>query len=104
MPLSFEEGVGRPQISDRQRFKGVVRTLKEQPRLKIELTGHTCAPGEVSNNFKLGMLRARMTKRLLVRRGISPRRVKLRSRGEREPIDSSGSNPINRRVEARIIH
>lgn len=107
MPLSFDAGVGRPKISDGDRLDSIVNDLKQQPALKIELTGHTCAPGEVSNNFKLGMLRARLTKKLLVRRGISPRRVRLRSRGEKEPIDSSPTgrtNPSNRRVEARLIH
>ncbi len=107
LPLSFDPGAGRPRISDAERLDDIVSTLKRQPGLKIRLTGHTSAPGEVLNNFRLGMLRARMTKKLLVRRGISPRRIRVRSRGEKEPLDSgldSEGNSRNRRVEIRLIH
>jgi outer membrane protein OmpA-like peptidoglycan-associated protein len=107
LPLSFDEGTGRPRISDADRLDDVISALKRRPDLKIRLTGHTSAPGEVSNNFRLGMLRARMTKRLLVRRGISPRRIRIKSRGEKEPLDSSMTregNSKNRRVEIQLIH
>jgi peptidoglycan-associated lipoprotein len=107
LPLSFAEGTGRPGISDAERLDDIIGALKRKPDLKIRLTGHTSAPGEVSNNFRLGMLRARMTKRLLVRRGISPRRIGVMSRGEKEPLDSSMTregNSKNRRVEILLIH
>jgi outer membrane protein OmpA-like peptidoglycan-associated protein len=106
LPVSFAEGAGRPRISDAEGLEDIVSTLKRQPDMKIRLIGHTSAPGEVSDNYRLGMLRARMTKRLLERRGISPRRIKLKSRGEREPLDSSMTregNSRNRRVEIQLI-
>jgi len=107
LPVSFAEGAGRPRISDAGGLEDIVSILKRQPNMKIRLIGHTSAPGEVTNNFRLGMLRARMVRTLLVRRGISPRRIRVKSRGEREPIDTSMTregNARNRRVEVQLIH
>ncbi|MBN2496124.1 MAG: OmpA family protein [Deltaproteobacteria bacterium] len=106
LPLAFDSASSRPSISDPHELDRIVEALRGQPGLKIELTGHTSAPGETSSNYRLGMLRARMAQKLLVRRGITRARFAIRSLGEKVPLASNltpEGRERNRRVTVRLV-
>lgn len=107
LPIRFEIGKGRPKVSDEQRLKEIVKGLREQRDARIVLIGHTSNEGDAPKNRQLGLFRAKMVKKLLVRRGIPGGRIKLETRGEKEPIESNqtpGGRSKNRRVTLRLVH
>lgn len=71
----------------------------------ITLTGHTDNIGNPPFNKKLGMLRALAMKKLLVNSGVDPKRIKVFSEGQSQPIatnDTEEGREKNRRVELEI--
>jgi outer membrane protein OmpA-like peptidoglycan-associated protein len=73
---------------------------------KILLTGHTDDVGSDAANILLGEKRAETIKDYLVRKGVNPSNITVRSKGERSPIalnQSEEGRNKNRRVELQII-
>jgi outer membrane protein OmpA-like peptidoglycan-associated protein len=60
----------------------IARVLKENPYIVVDLQGHTDPRAGNDYNQRLGMRRARSTRDYLVRQGISPSRITIRSFGE----------------------
>jgi OmpA-OmpF porin, OOP family len=80
----------------------VVKFLKENPAVKIELMGHTDARGVHADNVKLSQQRVNKVKRYLVDKGIDSRRISGKGFGGSKPIasnDTEESRRMNRRVE-----
>lgn len=76
--------------------------LKENPRIKIELRGHTDNRGIPAQNVKLSQARVDKVKAYLVSKGIDRKRVKGKGYGGAMPIasnDSDEGRQLNRRVE-----
>lgn len=72
----------------------------------INLTGHTDDDASAEHNVVLGLKRAQIIKDLLVKRGIKSSRIKIKSKGESEPIapnDTEENRKQNRRVELTIV-
>ena len=68
---------------------------------QIDVTGHACALGASAVNKNIGWLRARAVKRILVARGVDGERIRVRSAGSTEPLDSNkleNGRRLNRRV------
>ena len=84
----------------------VVAIMKEQPNLKIRLSGHTDNQGSSGGLRKLSEDRAKMAKSYLVEAGISQRRIESKGYGGTKPIASNKSEEtrkLNRRVEFTIL-
>jgi len=89
----------------------LLKALKANPDMGIELIGHTDSKGSDDYNIALARKRAEIAKLFLVNRGINDKRIKVTSMGERRPV-ALNSNPdgtdnpegrkFNRRVEFRI--
>lgn len=80
----------------------VVSFLKENPKVKIELMGHTDSRGVHADNVRLSQQRADKVKEYLVSKGIDSRRISGKGFGGSKPIasnDSEESRKMNRRVE-----
>lgn len=61
--------------------------LRQNPDVRIRVTGHTDLVGGEAYNDRLGFRRARAVSRYLVQRGVAPSRIDaVESRGEREPV------------------
>lgn len=75
--------------------------LLENPRARIELSGHTSSEGSKAQNMELSKKRAEMCKDYLVKKGIKSTRIRAYGLGSERPI-SSGNQELNRRVEMRI--
>ncbi len=61
--------------------------LRDNPDVRVRVTGHTDLVGGEAYNDRLGFRRARAVSRYLVQRGVAPSRIDaVESRGEREPV------------------
>ncbi|MGH9411400.1 MAG: OmpA family protein [Vicinamibacterales bacterium] len=82
-----------------------VRTLQDNPELKIEIEGHTCNIGTAEYNLALGERRANAVRDYLVSRGISVDRLHTVSYGEERPkYDNSREETrrLNRRAALTV--
>lgn len=84
----------------------VVRTLSENPQLKILVSGHTDSQGSADYNVLLSKRRARNAKNYLIYKGIKSSRIKAEVFGEAIPekdnVDEEGRK-YNRRVVMAIF-
>ncbi len=67
----------------------------------IQVVGHTCNLGSVSDNQAIGRIRAEEVKDLLVKIGFSAERIQVLSGGQNEPVASNSTlagRTLNRRV------
>lgn len=80
--------------------------LKQFPKLKIKINGHTDAIGDDAHNLKLSMDRAKAVVHYLVTKGIDAKRLGSQGFGESRPLaentTETGRNE-NRRVEFEIM-
>jgi outer membrane protein OmpA-like peptidoglycan-associated protein len=76
--------------------------LNDNPKVEVEVGGHTDAIGSDSNNQKLSERRANSVKQWLVAKGISAGRIATRGYGESKSIASNDTDEgrgLNRRIE-----
>ncbi|GAA4449191.1 OmpA family protein [Nibrella saemangeumensis] len=84
----------------------VVVTLNENPKMTIELGGHTDNTGSDESNLKLSQDRADSVREYIIGKGIEPDRVGSKGYGESKPVatnDSDEGRQQNRRVEFIIV-
>jgi outer membrane protein OmpA-like peptidoglycan-associated protein len=62
-----------------------IRSLQENPNLRIEIEGHTCNIGTAEYNLALGERRATAVREYLTSRGVSADRLRSVSYGEERP-------------------
>jgi peptidoglycan-associated lipoprotein len=62
-----------------------VRSLQENPTLRIEIEGHTCNIGTAEYNLALGERRATAVRDYLTSRGVTADRLRTVSYGEERP-------------------
>ncbi|BAZ37751.1 hypothetical protein NIES4101_36740 [Calothrix sp. NIES-4101] len=80
----------------------IVAVLQQYPTIVIELQGHTDARASDAYNKDLAFRRARNARNYLIKKGIAPERMTIRSFGERKlktPGRSRVEHAYNRRVE-----
>jgi outer membrane protein OmpA-like peptidoglycan-associated protein len=80
----------------------IVRVLKAHPTISIDLGGHTDPRAPQAYNQALGMRRAVAVRNYLLKQGISPQRMTIRSFGfSQRPSNERGVEPyaLDRRVE-----
>lgn len=80
----------------------VVRIMKDNPSIRVEIQGHTDNIGNDESNMELSRRRSETIKRYLVNRGIGADRLDTRGFGEARPIDSNDTDlgrARNRRIE-----
>jgi OOP family OmpA-OmpF porin len=80
--------------------------MTNKPNVVILVEGHTDNVGSNRINDALSKRRAESVKRYLVKKGISPRRIKTVGYGERRPIASNATEwgrRLNRRTEIVIV-
>jgi outer membrane protein OmpA-like peptidoglycan-associated protein len=74
----------------------------ENPKVKIELMGHTDGRGVHADNVKLSQQRVNKVKEYLVSKGVDASRISGKGFGGSKPIASNNteeSRKMNRRVE-----
>ncbi len=84
----------------------IVAQLKKNPRIKLEIHGHTDNIGTKEYNQKLSEKRANAVMEYLIKNGISPERLKAIGFGEAKPIADNSTEEgrsRNRRTEFLIV-
>lgn len=83
------------------------KMMQENPRIGIEIAGHTDSYGNWKYNHTLSQRRAEAVKDFLTKKGIDPRRVKAVGYGESKPLasndDEEDGRALNRRVEFKVL-
>lgn len=81
--------------------------LRQNPRLKVEISGHTDNYGHWQYNRNLSQRRAEAVKDFLTKKGIDARRIKAVGYGESRPLasndDEQEGRELNRRVEFKVL-
>lgn len=84
----------------------LVRLLKENNTLVIQISGHTDNVGTPEHNRILSDNRAKEVVKYLVQNGIDEKRLTAKGFGETQPIapnDTEEGKALNRRTEFMII-
>ncbi len=77
-------------------------SVRDDPNVRLVIVGHTDSTGSTAINNPLSMERASSVRDYLAARGVSPQRVEVAGRGDREPIADNhheAGRAKNRRVE-----
>jgi OOP family OmpA-OmpF porin len=102
----FQTGTTNLLTDSYDELNVVVDLLKSNPRIEIELAGHTDNHGDARQNLKLSQSRVDKVKAYLVSKGISAKRIQGKGYGGKRPItnsESEESRKLNRRVEFTIV-
>ncbi len=103
--VNFRSGRAELTGDSIEALSDVARFLKNQPELRLEISGHTDAVGSAILNMQLSQKRADAVKYFLVRAGVDSGRMRAVGYGETEPVASNATaegRAKNRRVEFRI--
>jgi len=76
--------------------------MKDNPKIKVEIQGHTDSVGPDDFNLKLSQWRAESVRKYLIGRGITEDRMDPKGYGENVPIADNRTDAgrsQNRRVE-----
>ncbi len=80
----------------------IAKLMKNNPELKLKITGNTDITGSEPINTKLGNRRAESVKQHFVAQyGIDPSRMTTETKGEKDPL-ASKLNTMNRRVDFSV--
>jgi outer membrane protein OmpA-like peptidoglycan-associated protein len=100
--ISFDTGSATIKPNMRSVLDPFANSLKDDPNARVTIVGHTDSTGSDAVNNPLSIERAQSVRDYLAARGVSPARVEVAGRGEREPVadnNSDAGRAKNRRVE-----
>jgi len=98
----FEQGKTNLLAQSYPELNLVISFLKTNPKVRIELAGHTDNRGIPGQNVKLSQARVDKVKAYLVSMGIESKRISGKGYGGAKPIasnDTEETRLFNRRVE-----
>jgi OmpA-OmpF porin, OOP family len=104
--LNFDAGKVKISSSSFEELDEVALMLKNNPKMVIQLEGHTDTRGNANANLTLSEERVVAVKSYLVSKGSSKRRIKTKAFGGTQPVsleDTEEAHALNRRVEMRIL-
>lgn len=104
--IHFGRGQASIATNEKERLNKTATFMKEHPEvLLVVADGHTDRTGSRRFNEKLAKERAHNVKKFLVKSGISPQRIQVKSYGSSRPVASNKTEKgqsLNRRVEVRL--
>lgn len=88
-------------------LNGIVKSLKDNPKLKLSIISHTDSKGDDASNKILSEKRANMVMNYLINAGVSKNRISAQGKGESNILNRCANNvdcseaehKINRRTE-----
>ncbi len=100
--VSFDTGSAAIKPSMRNVLDPFAASLKDDQSARLTIIGHTDSTGSPAINNPLSLERAQSVRDYLAARGVSPTRISIEGRGEREPVadnTTDAGRARNRRVE-----
>jgi OOP family OmpA-OmpF porin len=94
LPASFTE------------LDNLAATMRTNPRMVIQLEGHTDPQGDPKKQMKLSKDRVESAKKYLILKGISGSRIRTKAFGGTQPLSTANNaeaHRLNRRVEMRVL-
>lgn len=85
----------------------IVKLMKENPTLSIQINGHTDNVGKPEDNLKLSNNRAKAVIGYLITKGISDKRLSSKGWGETQPVSDNSTEEgraANRRTEMKVLN
>ena len=104
--LLFDQGDAHINPKSFEELNEVAALLKENPRMVIQLEGHTDTSGNPKANMELSEKRVQAVKKYLVGQGVEKGRVKTKAFGGTRPLTkekTAEAKNRNRRVELRVL-
>lgn len=104
--VHFNTGSDELSASAQKILKRVADNLREHPRMRVEVAGHTDNTGSEAINRQLSLSRARSATKFLVDLGVNARVLSTRGYASTQPVasnDSPEGRLQNRRVEMRFV-
>src|SRR5882724_5397470 len=104
--ITFRRNSADIKASSFPLLKQAVKTFKDYPQLRIEVSGHTSNDGKRDFNVKLSKKRAESVKAFLTSAGIDENRVLTVGYGPDKPIEDNTTKvgqEKNRRIEFRLL-
>jgi outer membrane protein OmpA-like peptidoglycan-associated protein len=98
----FRTGRAQLEAGGMHNVQKLADFLKQSPKTKVMIEGHTDSVGSTSSNLVLSDRRASAVKMALADKGISSDRISTRGYGEAYPVagnHSAAERQLNRRVE-----
>jgi len=102
--FDFNKATLRPESTNE--LDRLTDLLKDMPKLRIEISGHTDNIGSAAYNVKLSESRAKAVVDYLIKKGIDKSRLEYKGYGFEQPIasnDTDEGRQMNRRTEFKII-
>lgn len=105
--IYFGFGEVELKASEKPKLSPLLNVMKENPKLRVEIAGHTDAIGDEKTNLRVSVARARAVARFLTENGIPRNRVVPKGYGESRPMASNDQEKegreFNRRIEVLVI-
>ena len=105
--INFESNSADINNSSFEELKMLIKLLKTNPQIKIELSAHTDDVGTKAYNLKLSNKRASSVKNYLLNNDISEKQIVAKGYGEEKPaylpFDIEENRAKNRRVELEVL-
>ncbi|MDW8416364.1 MAG: FG-GAP-like repeat-containing protein [Bacteroidia bacterium] len=102
--FDYDKATLRPESMDE--LERVVKFMRENPSVRVEIAGHTDSDGSDAYNLRLSQARAQSVVDYLISRGIDSHRLIARGYGESRPVapnDTPENKQKNRRTELKIL-
>jgi outer membrane protein OmpA-like peptidoglycan-associated protein len=103
--IFFETAKATLKEESFQQLNTVVEFMKDNPTLKLEISGHTDNVGGLAYNMKLSEARAKAVVTYMLSQGIDPTRLTYKGYGPNQPVaknTTAAGKAQNRRVEFKI--
>lgn len=104
--LIFQKGKSKINPDSYGELDIVLKMMRENKNMVIQLEGHTDYQGDPKDNMKLSKERVDAVKKYLISGGISGSRIKTKAFGGEMPLsrdETPEAHSLNRRVELRIL-
>jgi OOP family OmpA-OmpF porin len=104
--LIFQVGKAKVSPDSYGELDLLVNMMKENPKMVIQLEGHTDYQGDPKENMKLSQMRVDAVKSYVASKSIKKDRIKTKAFGGTQPLSRDNTpeaHRLNRRVEVRIL-
>lgn len=104
--VRFETGKSDIKTESQPALKNVAKEMTANPKMIIEIAGHTDNVGEDQNNMRLSQSRANSAKTYLIELGIPAEKLIAKGYGENMPVADNNTpegRQQNRRTEIKVI-